>query len=684
LRTAACSLISMVVDITNPILFLLIRRLSTEDLNQAFAELPKSCVKARSHNTKQMTKRGRFMINGGYTGKVLRVNLSTKKISVEELSEQVAQDFMGGAGFGIKYLYDEVPGNVDPLGEENKLIFASGPLTGTSVPCNSRMTLTTKSPLTGTATVALSGGYFPVELKFAGYDVLIIEGKSETPVYLYINDDKVSIRSAEKLWGMDTVDTQLLVKHMHHDQNVRVACIGPAGENLSKMASVINERRAFGRRGVGAVMGSKNLKAIAVRGTKSVPIANETAFKSGVSAMLGAMKASPVLYPEFAKHGTPLLVDGTSAAGIFPSENFRNTGEKDYVTGLGIETSSEAIISSEQCYRCPVSCSQLKLAKGHSKYAGALSDPEYETYFSLGSQNGVDDLDVVIAADALCDRVGLDTISTGVTIGFAMELFERGILTLKDTGGVELKFGNHEAMMDLIKEIAYKREGLGALLSDGCKVAAEKVGQGSSDYAMHCKGLEFPAYDPRGAMAHGLNYATSFCGADHNKGYAIQEIFGIPVPKAYDRFAIEEKGWLTKWNQDVSCAVSDCPTVCAFVFDIALAENGLQNIATLVNAATGFNLTAEDVQKVGERVNNLGRVFNITAGFSRADDTMPERIFTEPIKAGTSKGHYIKKEDFNKMLDDYYVARNWTKDGIPTAEKLEELGIGYALENLGQ
>lgn len=622
------------------------------------------------------------MIKGGYTGKVLRVNLSTKEISVEELPEQMAKDFIGGAGFGVKYLFDEVPGNADPLGEENKIIFAPGPLSGTSAPCASRMSVTTKSPATGAVAMSLSGGYFPVELKFAGYDVLIVEGKSKTPVYIYINDDKVTIHNAEKLWGIDTVDTQHLIKHMLKEQNVRVACIGPAGENLSKMASIINERRAFGRKGTGAVMGSKNLKAIAIRGTKEVPVANEEAFKQARKTMLAAMKDHPLLYPAFAKFGTPMVVDGASALGIFPSENFSTTGEKDYTQGLGIDASAKATVSSESCYGCPVQCSQLKLARGNSKYIGSLSDPEYETYYSLGSQTGVHNLDSIIAADQLCDKLGIDTISVGVTIGFSMELFERGLLTLEDTGGVDLKFGNHEAMVDLIKEIAYKREGLGAMLGDGTKVLSEKIGKGSEKYAMHVKGLELPAYDVRGAKAHGLNYATSYVGADHNRGYAFQEIFAIPTPKPYDRFAIKEKGWLTKWNQDISCAVSDCPTFCGFLFDIAIQDIALQNTADMVNAATGSSLTPDEVAKTGERVNNLARIFNITAGFTRTDDTLPERILTEPIREGGSKGHYTSREDLDTMLDEYYEVRNWTKEGIPTAEKLEELGIGYALKKL--
>lgn len=622
------------------------------------------------------------MIKGGYMGKVLRINLTTKKIITEELPEQTAKDFIGGAGFGIKYLFDEVSGDVDPLGEENKLIFAPGPLSGTSAPCASRIAVTTKSPLTGAVGMSLSGGYFPVELKFAGYDILIIEGRSEEPVYLWIKDDIVRIRPAKKLWGMNTFDTQIVIKDELNEQNARIACIGPAGENLIKMASIINEKRAFGRKGVGAVMGSKNLKAIAVRGTQKVTIAKEEEFKQARSFMLSAMKESPVLYPEFSKLGTNMVVEATSALGIFPSENYQTTGEKSYVEGIGVQANQERAKGSEHCYGCPVGCSQLRLAGGNSKYIGTLSDPEYETYYSFGGQTGVNDLDSIIFANELCDKLGLDTMSAGVTIGFAMELFEKGILTLEDTKGIELKFGNHKVMTDLITEIAYRKEGLGALLCDGTKVLSEKIGRGSEKYAMHIKGLEFPAYDPRGAKAHGLNYATSYTGADHNRGYAFQEIFGISVPKAYDRFAAEGKGWLTKWNQDIRCATTDCPTMCGFLMDMALPAVAQKNTANMVSAATGLDLTSEDVEIIGERVNNLARVFNITAGFTRADDTFPERILTEPIKEGASKGHYISKDELKLMLDEYYTARNWTRDGVPTREKLMELGLESAIASL--
>jgi aldehyde:ferredoxin oxidoreductase len=292
----------------------------------------------------------------------------------------------------------------------------------------------------------------------------------------------------------------------------------------------------------------------------------------------------------------------------------------------------------------------------------------------------VDNIDAIIAADRLADELGLDTISAGVTIAFAMELFERGLLSRKDTGGLELKFGNHEAMITLLRLMAF-REGIGDLLADGSKAAAEKIGKDSQQYAMHVKGLELPAYDVRGAKAHGLNYATSYTGADHNRGYAFQEIFGIPVPNEVDRFAAEGKGKLTKWNQDVRSATCDAPTMCAFLLDMAVPAIATQNTADLMEAVTGLVFTAEEVEKVGERINNLARAFNVREGFSRDDDTLPQRLMTEPLKAGASKGQVISKEDLKLMLDEYYTARGWDiRTGVPTRKKLKELGLEYVAD----
>jgi len=622
------------------------------------------------------------MYKGGYSGKVLRVNLTEQNSTVEDLPGEIAKDFIGGAGFGIKYLFDEVKGGTDALGPDNKLIFASGPFSGTTIPCASRMAVTAKSPLTGAVGMALTGGYFPVELKFAGYDALIIEGKSETPTYVWIKDGEVKFRSAKKLWGMKTTDTQQIIKNELHDQNIRIACIGPAGENQIKIASIINEWRAVGRKGLGAVMGSKNLKAIAIRGTGEVAVADKDKLKAARGEMTKAMKESPVLYPNFSKLGTAMVVDHTCAIGIFPTKNFTATGEYNPADKIGVEVQVTRNVGSEACYGCPVACSQLKLAKT-GPYAGVLTEgPEFETMYSYGGVTGVEDIDAIIAADRLADELGFDTISSGVTIAFAMELYEKGILTKEDTGGLELNFGNHEAMNTVLRQMAF-REGIGDLLADGSRAAAERIGKGSEKYAMHVKGLELPAYDVRGAKAHGLNYATSFTGADHCRGYAFQEIFGIPVPYEVDRFAVEGKGKLTMWNQDIRTATTDAPTMCAFLLDMAVVGIAAQNTASLMEAVTGLTYTPDEILQVGERINNLAHAFNVREGLTRADDTLPERLLTEPLKGGASKGHFISREELDQMLDEYYSERGWdVETGVPTREKLEELGLGYVADQL--
>jgi aldehyde:ferredoxin oxidoreductase len=427
-------------------------------------------------------------------------------------------------------------------------------------------------------------------------------------------------------------------------------------------------------------MGSKNLKAIAVLGTESVGIADDESFRQQRKQMGRWMKESPVLYPFFAKYGTSRGIDGHGARGYFPARNFQDTGEFVPIETLGSEARQAQTIGHASCAECPVGCGQLMLART-GRHAGILTEgPEYETIYSFGGQTGVADLDSVIAADRLSDEFGLDTMSAGVSIGFAMELFERGLLSSEDVDGLDLSFGNHESMLTLLEKIAM-REGFGDVLADGVRVAAARLGKDTEYYAMHVKGLELPAYDPRGAMAQGMNLATAFTGADHNRGYAIQEIFGVPVPFEADRFSTERKGELTKWNQDVRTAVCDCPTLCAFVFDTALAAHALEHTAAVMNAVTGIELTPEEVQRVGERINNLARVFNVRAGFSRADDTLPTRVLTEPLKAGASKGHVVGVDEFNAMLDEYYLARGWDlATGVPSREKLAELGLEEALE----
>ena len=387
------------------------------------------------------------MYRGGYTGKVLRVNLTDKTYQEEALPADVAQDFIGGAGFTVKYLYDEVPADCDPLGPENKLIYAPGPFTGTTIPCASRMAINAKSPATGAMGVATTGGHFPVEMKRAGYDVLIIEGKAAEPTYLYIKNGEVRFRSAKEIWGLPTTDTQLVIKDELHDQNVRISCIGPAGEKLSKMACIVNERRVAGRKGLGAVMGSKNLKAIALRGDEQMQIADKEKYDAARKRMRDGMKESPILYPEFSRYGTSTTLDLTQALGIYPANNWTATGvflPADKIGGYAIESRGQG---KTACAGCPVGCSQYRLAQD-APYTGLFTEgPEYETLYSFGGVVGVDNPDAIIAADRISDELGLDTMSAGVTIAFAMELFEKGILTLEDTGGLDLHFGNDQAMI---------------------------------------------------------------------------------------------------------------------------------------------------------------------------------------------------------------------------------------------
>ncbi len=427
-----------------------------------------------------------------------------------------------------------------------------------------------------------------------------------------------------------------MIKDKLHDQNVRVSCIGPAGEKLSYLACIVNERRVAGRKGLGAVMGAKNLKAIALRGDQQMAIADPDSFKVARKRMLDAMKDSPVLYSEFAKYGTSGNVDNCTALGIFPAKNWTATGVDDYPSKIGMDVMDSRGVGKTACGECPVACSQLRLA-ATPPYTGIMSEgPEYETLYSFGGVTGVTNPDAIIVADRVADEFGLDTMSAGVTIAFAMELFERGILTAEDTGGLDLHFGQDEAMVKLLHMMG-EREGLGDILADGTRAAAGRIGKGSEKYAMHVKGLELPAYDVRGAKAHGLGYATSYTGADHNKGYAIQEIFGLPFPRAVDRFAAEGKGDITMYNQDARTAVGDCPTMCIFMLDTSVAPFMFENTAGLMKGATGLELTPEDVRRVGERVNNVARAFNTMAGLTRADDDLPERLKTEPIRRGRQR-----------------------------------------------
>jgi aldehyde:ferredoxin oxidoreductase len=635
------------------------------------------------------------MYSGGYTGKTLWIDLTTKEIRDERTDPELARLYIGGAGFGIKRLWDLVPAGTDPLGPDNVLIFAPGPLTGTESPCSSRLTVTSLSPATGAVGMATSGGHFPAEMKAAGYDLIIVRGQAASPTYLAISAGKVTFHSAEKLWGTNTLDCQLFVKEELHDHNYRVACIGPAGERQSFMAAIMNERRAVGRKGLGAVMGAKNLKAIAVRGQQAPAIAHPRRFATVRTVLLKRFKGSRSLYTGLSRYGTSDAVDATCELGIFPAKNFSATGVFSPGEELGYEIQAKDIIRRNPCYKCPVGCSQVRLA--HSgDYAGALTEgPEFEATYALAGNTGITDLSALYLADRLCDDYGLDNMSVGATIAFAMELFEREIISLADTGGLDLHFGNHRSMIEMIHRMA-RREGFGDVLADGVVVAARRIGRGSEAYALHVKGLELPGYDVRGAKAHGLNYATSYTGADHNRGYAAQEIFGSSIPVQVDRLALEGKPELCVWNQVVETALCDCSTFCSFLFSNAdaflqpaeqglsraLTEQRVATIAEMLSAATGIEFSPADLIRVGERVNVLARCFNLRAGFTRDDDYLPARLTDEPIPGGPSAGQHTSRADQDWLLDRYYAHCGYDARGVPTDERLRELDLAEAIPGL--
>ena len=613
---------------------------------------------------------------GSYAGKFLRINLSKSEISKETVPDQLRRDFVGGRGFGVKYLYDEVTPGVDPLGSENKLLLLNGPLAGTNAQSCSRWAVYTKSPLTRTVMRGICGGDFGAWMKWVGLDFVIIEGKAEKPVYLYIEDGRCEIRDASELWGKDTVLTQEKLREIHGN-HVRTACIGPAGEKLVLYSAICSGRRTASRGGTGAVMGSKNLKAVAISGKKRIEVYDPITFAQLVKEQIHAYRdsqGSELVLPGFnfnwfSKYGTG-GIQLANIKGYFPVRNFRYGVMDDYKK-LHSREFGKLTLKHTGCYGCMVHCGKIRTVSGGS-YDGATTEgPEFDSIWAFSGAIDSDEIGLVIAADALCDDLGLDTVSTGNTIGFAFELFEKGLITTEDTDGLELTWGKSAVLLPLIRKIA-RREGFGDLLADGTKRMAERIGKGSIEYAMQVKGLELAAYDPRGCKAQGFSFATSNMGANHNYGYAFQEVMGLPLPRAVDRFAEVGNEDIIKFNQDYG-AISDTPIVCAFPLDFGWLS--IEFVGQLLVAATGINKFGEPgyLMKVGERICNLERCFNVRDGFSRKDDTLPKRFLTEPLQKGPAEGQIVRHLDV--VLDKYYDLRGWTHEGIPTPEKLRELGL---------
>ena len=610
------------------------------------------------------------MGENGYMGKGLRVNLSDKEFVEEEFSEEDQRKFLGGQLLGSKILYDELDSGIDPLSEENKLIFSTGPLTGTLTPLSRGHMVLSKSPLSNTITKSSSGGMFGAELKHTGYDYVVIEGKAENPVYLLIDDDEVEFRSSVDLWGKSVTETTDLIKSregsdIYHakDRGVNVACIGPAGENLVKFASIMNEKHnAAARGGLGAVMGFKNLKALAVRGTKDIKVHNLEKLKEFRSNIIEEMEDSE-FGRNFSKFGTTETVPAVNDFGIFPTKNFQEGQSQGYDENFNpSELSEDYTIREKGCYGCPIHCN--KVVEVDTSQGELITDrQEYETFFSLGSNCGNSVIEDNILAGHICNDLGMDTMSAGTTISFALELSQRGLID-EEVDGKGLEWGESVLILKLLRKIGI-REGFGDILAEGSAEVASKIGEGSEMYSMTVKGLEIPGYDPRGAKGMGLTYAVSSRGACHNFAYTIRdEMWTGEV----DRFTEEGKAELVKELSDID-AIANSAILCKFPLDQAVFE--WDEILEVLYYVTGVKYSKQELQNIGERSINLERLFNYREGFSREDDTLPNRFLDETLQ-GPSSGETVKLE---KMLDEYYNERGWTSKGEPKESKLKELNI---------
>jgi len=610
------------------------------------------------------------------TGKFLRVNLSSGETAEECVPEQIAVDFIGGRGYGIRYLYQELAPGIEPLGEQNKLIMLNGPLAGNTAQAVSRWMSITKSPLTGAFARSVCGADFGAWLKFAGYEFIIIEGKAEKPVYVHLTRDGCQILDAGELWGVNTKETQEWL-NQQHGRDTRAACIGPAGERLVKYAAIVSDRRTAGRCGTGAVMGSKNLKAIAITAKRNVQLYDPETYNELAKQQVNLIRNS-IGFQHHKEWGTTSTQDLTNNIGIYPVRNFRYGQHIDHEKLTG-EEYRKLRTGDMGCYSCAARCGKVHTVTS-GVYAGAHSEgPEYESIWAFTGPIESNDITASIAADQLCDDLGMDTISTGSCIGFAYELYEKGLLTKADTDGLELTYGNPAPMVALVKKIGL-REGIGDVLAEGSMRAAASIGKGAEAYAIHVKGLELPAYEPRGAKSQGYNYVTANIGASHCYGYAGQDIFGGIEPRPTDRFAEAENADVVIYNQD-GTAWKETGIICGFAGNWDWVPD---LYGRMLAAARGIaRFTDNDyLWQVGDRLFNLERAFNVREGFNRRQDTLPQRLLTEPLhtREAPGEGQIVRHQD--DFLDRYYQLRGWTKEGIPTPRKLKELGLGFVLDDI--
>jgi aldehyde:ferredoxin oxidoreductase len=604
----------------------------------------------------------------GYAGRVLRVNLSIGKITMEKLDEETAKKYIGGIGLGMKLWLANSKAGVDPFNPENPLVLAVGPVSGTMFPTGGNgHAFISKSPETGGVGEAVSHGTFGAEIKRAGYDAIILTGKAERPVYLWIDDDSVQLLDAEKIWGKSPSETEDAVKEELGDYYVRVASIGLAGEKQSKIANITNEKtRAAGRTGLGAVMGSKNLKAIAVRGTKDIVVAKPEEFIEMVKEFHERMKGPAA--QKYRTLGSAENVMILNALHCLPTRNYNNSyfDNAEKVSG---ETLNERYVAKIiACNSCAMRCEHEAVIHD-GPYKGTMARMEYDNIWALGPNCGVDKLDAIIKASDLCNYYGLDATSTGVTVSFVMDCHEKGILSHEELDGIDAHFGNAEALLQLIEKIG-KREGIGEVLADGAKAAAAKIGKGSDKLAQNIKGLEVTGYDLRCLKTAALGFAVSFRGADHNRSGA----YAFDISGKVDRFKAEKgRGKLVKDSEDIY-ALIDSLIICKNARGTLYKE--LPDMAKLYTLVTGYEMTPQELSLAGERINNLARLINIREGLSRKDDTLPWKVMNQPITDdGPGKGSVVTQEELDLLLDDYYLSRNWTLEGVPTKDVLTKLGL---------
>ena len=601
----------------------------------------------------------------GYAGRILHVDLTSGKIWTEPLKEDLARRYVGGIGLGMRLYLDHSKPGVDPFSPENPLVLATGPLSGTMVPTGGNgHAFVSKSPQTFGVGEAKAHGHFGTDLKRAGYDAVIFYGKAEKPVYLWIDDDAVQLLDAKYLWGKSPQETEDAIKKELKDFYIRVASIGVAGEKLVRIACVINEKsRACGRTGLGAVMGSKNLKAVAVRGSKDIAVANKDRLLELVKIQHERMKGPAAR--KYRTLGTPENVLVLNALGAMPTNNF--TGSvfpgADKISGEYLNERFVAKIIG--CSSCAMRCEHIAVVP-EGPYKGTTTRIEYEPLWAMGPNCGVGNLDAILKGMDLSNYYGVDAISIGGIVSFAMDLYKNGIVN-KETAGLELNFGNPETMIEMIKRVSL-REGFGDILAEGVKLAADRIGSGADKYAVHIKGVEMTGYDIRGLKTAALGYAVSFRGADHNRHGA----YGPDVSGKVDRFKAEKgRGKLVKETEDLY-SVIDSIIVCKF--SRGTYVKGFDDLAALYSAVTGIEMSGEELRLAGERINNLGRLINIREGLTRKDDSLPWKVMHVPIPdEGPSKGSYVSQQDLDLLLDDYYEVRGWSGEGIPTLEKLKEL-----------